>query len=165
MMVRTGYTLTALAAALVLGTSIEAEAYDPNKISPPIVPNFKQPDLSAANNAYTLSAAELKYDCKRLTGHMQVRIRQLRSTMADTSTSGLSQAMKQAAKPLWGGTDRGVDPAGDNARDLSKLRAYNGQLAAKNCPTFALEALLAPGNTDPPRPTPKAAAATAAKPR
>ncbi|MEQ1695630.1 MAG: hypothetical protein ABL901_07295 [Hyphomicrobiaceae bacterium] len=125
------------------------------KTSPTVVPNLTPPDLSAANNAYRLSADEIAYDCKKLTGHIQVRIRQLRSTRADTKTSGVGRTMQQMASPLFGGTSRGIDPDGDNARDLSMLKAYNGRLAAKNCPIFDLDGLLTPGNTDAPRPIAK----------
>ena len=63
--------------------------------------------------------------------------------------------MQKAATPYIAGTTRGIDQDGDNARDLSMLRAYNGQLATKKCQTFDLDALLAPGNTADPRPIPK----------
>lgn len=133
-----------------------ALANERGKISPTIVPNFNQPDLSVNNNAYKLTPEELKFDCKKLTGHMAIRIRQLRSTMADRPTSDLSHTLQKAVTPMLGGTTRGTDPAGDNARDLSMLRELNGQLAAKKCQTFDLETLLTPGNTQDPRPIPKA---------
>lgn len=149
------------AAALNGLAASPSAAYERAKISPAIVPNFNQPDLSAANNAYKLSPEELKYDCKKLTGHMQIRIRQLRSTLADKPTSDLSHTLQKAVTPILGGTTRGTDPNGDNARDRSMLQALNGQLAAKKCQTFDLEALLAPGNTQDPRPIPKAKATAA----
>lgn len=126
-----------------------------SKISPTIIPNFNQPDLSAKNNAYTLSDDELKLDCKKLNGHMQIRIRQLRSTRNDTKTSTLSRGMQQAATPFVAGTTRGINPDGDNARDLSMLKAYNGQLQAKGCQAYNLDADLAPGATHTPRPLAK----------
>jgi hypothetical protein len=127
-----------------------------SKISPAVVPTLVQPDLSAANDAHRLSAEEIAYDCKKLTGHIQIRIRQLRSTRADAKTSEIGRTMQKVATPIIGGTNRGIDQDGDNARDLSMLKAYNGRLAAKNCPTFDLQSLLAPGNTDAPRPIQKA---------
>jgi len=131
------------------------QAADKPKISPTIIPNFNLPDLSAANNAYKMSAEELAYDCKKLTGHARLRIRQLRSTRADTTTSGLSRTMQYAATPLIGGTLRGIDPGGDNARDLGMLKVFNARLGEKSCPQFDLERLLAPGNTEEPRPVAK----------
>jgi hypothetical protein len=138
-----------------------ALALDRQKVSPTIVPNFNQPDLSAANNAYTMSPEELALDCKKLTGRMQVRIRQLRVTSVETKTTQLSRTLQQVATPFVAGTTRGINPDGDNARDLSMLKAYNGQLASKNCPTFDLDAQLRPGNTEDPRPIPKPKATAA----
>jgi hypothetical protein len=155
----------AVALLLVLPLAIAQAHADPGslkqqrgKVSPTIVPNFNQPDLSAKNNAYTLSADELKLDCKKLNGHMQIRIRQLRSTSKDTNTSALSRGMQQATTPFIAGTTRGINPDGDNARDLSMLKAYNSQLQAKGCQPYNLEADLAPGATHTPRPIAKAKA-------
>ncbi len=151
----------ALAVPSAMAGAGEAKDQRP-KISPTIIPNFNQPDLSARNNAYTMSADELKLDCKRLTGHMQIRIRQLRSTRNDTKTSALSRGMQQAVTPFVAGTTRGINPDGDNARDLSMLKAYNGQLKAKGCQAYDLDVDLAPGATHTPRPLAKAKAPPAA---
>jgi len=145
--------ILALAAVLAGGSPVFGA--DKPKISPTIIPNFNLPDLSAANNAYKMSSEELAYDCKKLTGHARIRIRQLRSTRADTPTSGLARGMQHAATPLIGGTLRGIDPGGDNARDLAMLKVYNARLGEKSCPQFDLERLLAPGNTEEPRPVAK----------
>jgi hypothetical protein len=151
-----------LALLLVLPLGTATAIADPTnlkqqraKVSPTIVPNFNQPDLSAKNDAYTLSADEQKLDCKKLNGHMQIRIRQLRSTRSDPKTSALARGMQQATTPFIAGTTRGINPDGDNARDLSMLQAYNGQLAAKGCPSYDLNTDLAPGATHTPRPIPK----------
>ncbi len=135
-----------------------ASAAERQKIAPTIIPNFNQPDLSVNNSAYTLKPDELKYDCKKLTGHMQLRIRQYRSTSADKKTSELSRGMQRAATPFVAGTNRGIDPEGDNARDLSMLKAYNKRLAEKNCQPFDLDTDLKPGATHDPRPIAKAKA-------
>lgn len=131
------------------------------KIAPTVVPNLAPPDLSVANSGYLLSATEIAYDCKKLTGHIQVRIRQLRSTRADAKTTEVGRAMRTVVSPLIGGSTRGIDQDGDNARDLSMIKAYNGRLAAKNCAVFDLDTLLAPGNTEAPRPMAKAKPASA----
>ena len=147
--------LVLLVALCVSVSPCAAETAKKSKISPTIVPNFNQPDLSAANNAYTMSPAEEAYDCRKLTGHLQLRIRQYRSTRDDKPTSDLARSMQRAATPLLAGTTRGIDQAGDNARDLSMMKAYNARLASKKCETFDLETLLARGNTSDPRPIPK----------
>ena len=157
---RTGLGLIGCVIAACCSLSSGGNAYVRSKVTPAVTPNFNPPDLSAANDGYRLSPDEINYDCKKLTGHIQLRIRQLRSTRADAKTSEIGRTMQKVATPLIGGTNRGIDQDGDNARDLSMLKAYNGRLAAKNCATFDLGKLLAPGNTEAPRPTPKAKAAT-----
>jgi hypothetical protein len=149
--------------ALIAGLT-PAHAYDRKQVAPMVMPNFNQPDLSANNNTYTLTPEELKYDCKRLTGRTQIRIRQLRSTTADKPTSEVARGLQQAATPFVGGTNRGIDPQGDNARDLAAIKAYNAQLAAKGCQTFNVDAELAPGAANAPRPVPKPKPAAAAAP-
>lgn len=148
---------------LVLAGLMQCAAANPavaqnssQKISPAVIPSFHLPDVSTANNRYRMSAEELEYDCKKLTGHIAIRIRQLRSTRTDAKTSQLARTMQHAATPLMNGTTRGIDQDGDNARDLAMLQVYNGRLTAKNCPAFNLERLLAPGNNEAPRPEQKA---------
>jgi hypothetical protein len=101
---------------------------------------------------YTLTDDELKLDCRALTGRMRVRIRQLRSTLADEATSGVSRALKQVTVPIFGGTTHGHDQRADNRRDRAMLEAYNFRLAEKRCPTYDLARDLAPGATAEPRP-------------
>ena len=138
---------------------------DRQKISPAIVPNFNLPDLSAANNAYKLTEEEKTLDCKKLTGRVSIGIMQLRREIAAPKTSALSRTMQTAATPFIAGSTRGINPDGDNARDLSRIRALNGQLATKNCQPFDVDAELQPGATNTPRPIPKAKpAAKAATP-
>ena len=157
MIIKTGTMMLALIAC-----TVNANAFDRKKVAPSIVPDFNQPDLSASNNTYTLTPEEQNLDCKKLTGRTQIRIRQLRSTMADKKTSELGRGLQQAATPFVAGTKRGIDPDGDNARDRAAIKAYNTQLAAKGCQTFNVEAELAPGATTAPRPIPKAKPAAAA---
>ena len=137
---------------------------DRQKVSPTIVPSFKIPDLSAANNAYTLTEEEKTIDCKKLTGRVSVGIMQLRRESAAPKTSALSRTMQTAAIPFLAGSTRGINPEGDNARDLSRIRALNGQLTAKNCQPFDVDAELQPGATNTPRPIPKAKPASKAAP-
>ncbi len=133
------------------------------KVSPPIIPNFNQPDLSAANSAYKMAPEDLALDCRKLTGRMAIRIRQVRASQTETKTSGLSRGLQQAATPFIGGTTRGINPEGDTARDVGLLTAYNARLAEKNCPVFDLDAQLKPGATEAPRPIPKPKAVPATR--
>lgn len=107
---------------------------------------------AAAEPAYVLSADELALDCKKLTGRMQVRIRQLRSESADPATSELSRGLQAATKPIFGGSERGIDPAAAMSRDRIMLEAYNARLKQKGCPVFDLGAALAGGQPRPVKP-------------
>jgi hypothetical protein len=157
---RTSVALTAIAVvvALVSATTI-TQANDlkksGQKVSPTIVPNFNQPDLSARNATYTLTPEDLKLDCKKLSGHIQIRVRQIRAIRDEKPTSALSRGAQQAVAPFIAGSTHGIDPGGDNARNEAMVRAFNGQLAAKGCQTFDLAADLAQGATHTPRPLPK----------
>lgn len=86
----------------------------------------------------TLSKAELAYDCSKLTGHMRIRISQMRATADRERTSLISRSMQQGVNVL-GGSTQGADPAADLARDRQMLNAYNSQLVAKNCKPLDLE--------------------------
>jgi hypothetical protein len=97
---------------------------------------------------YQLSEQELKYDCKKLTGIMQVRILQIRDYDATKKTSVAARSMQKLATPIWGGTTAGMDPDGQYRKDRAMLEAYNQQLAAKSCKTFDLAAELASNKPD-----------------
>jgi hypothetical protein len=132
-----------------------AMAGSKHEVKPTVMPDFNQPDLSAKNNGYMLTPEDLKLDCKKLTGKIQVGILQLRSEQSLPKTSELARGLQQAATPFVAGTNRGINPEGDQARALTQLKAYNGRLAAKNCAVYDLEAELKPGATNTPRPIPK----------
>ena len=105
---------------------------------------------------YQLSDAEKTLDCKKLAGRMQVRILQVRDDSQQTASSVVSQTMQSAVVPVFGGTDRGLDPARSRTRDLAMLQAYNEQLKAKGCGTFDLAAELNVRDVrHTPRPVPK----------
>jgi hypothetical protein len=121
-------------------------------------------DQPAANDApagsYQLSEQELKYDCKKLTGTMQVRILQIRDYDSSKNTSLVARSMQTVATPIWGGTTAGLDPDGQYRKDRAMLEAYNAQLAAKRCKTFDLAAELQSTKPDEmPHPTAKKPAA------
>jgi hypothetical protein len=134
----------------------EARKSGKQSIAPTIIPNFKQPDLSPANNAYSMTPEDLALDCKKLTGKIHVGIMQLRRSLVAPQTSSLSRTMQQVATPFIAGSTRGINPDGDNARDLERLRTFNRQLVVKACQPFDIDAELQPGATNTPRPIPKA---------
>jgi hypothetical protein len=108
--------------------------------------------------AYQMSEQELKYDCKKLTGTMQIRILQIRDYETSKKTSTLARTAQAVATPIWGGTTVGIDPDGQYRKDLAMLQAYNQRLADKRCKTFDLAAeLQSRGAHDMPAPTQKPA--------
>jgi hypothetical protein len=110
-----------------------------------------------ADEAYQLTPDELKYDCKRITGKMQVRILQVRDQRERTLTSKTAQVFQQAVVPVIGGSPHGARPDDDFKRDRSWLEAFNVRLAEKNCAAYNLETELQPrGVRDTPKPVPNA---------
>ena len=101
-----------------------------------------------ASGAYRMSAEELGYDCKRLTGRMQVRLLQTRDYKpGQNAPSAISQGVRSVADPVAGvllgkATVYGADRDKQHANDVAMLRAYNAQLASKGCRTFNLDAEL-----------------------
>ena len=106
-----------------------------------------------ANGAYQLGPAELKFDCKKLTGRIQLRLLSLRDAAAVESSSTAARAIHGAAGAALGGSIARADPDAERRRDRAMLEAYNKQLAAKGCKTFELEAeLRKPPGLDTPAP-------------
>ena len=101
---------------------------------------------------YQLSEQEKKLDCKQLTGSVTVKILQMRDAGSRKEASTAAAVAQQVARPVMGGTTYGVSTQSDLASDRARLAALNGQLAAKGCRTFDLEAELKPGNTAQPQP-------------
>ena len=98
---------------------------------------------AAAFPDYQLSDDEKKYDCKKLTGKMQVRILQMRGYDTRAKASSMARTTQAVATPIFGGTKEGLDPDGQYHKDRAMLEAYNRQLAEKKCKTFNIEAELA----------------------
>jgi hypothetical protein len=128
--------LVLAAAALSCGCAASQTEQPPSLLTDPSLSN----DTTAPS--YQLSEQEKKYDCKKLTGAMQVRILQIRDYDSRNKTTLAARGMQGVATPIWGGTTEGLDPDGQHRRDLAMLEAYNGLLAAKNCKTFDLAAEL-----------------------
>ena len=99
----------------------------------------------APDGTYQLSPSERGLDCRRLTGRAQVRILQVRDRMSE-QPSTVSKVMRWAMS-LFGGSNTGVEPGDVSARtDVAMLKAYNGALAEKGCPTFDLASELKPND-------------------
>ena len=112
--------------------------------SPPLLVNDPPPlaNDTAALSGYQLTDEEKKYDCKKLTGKMQVRILQMRGYDTHAKASSFARTAQAVTTPIFGGTKEGMDPDGQYRRDRAMLDAYNRELAAKKCKTFDIEAEL-----------------------
>jgi pectin methylesterase-like acyl-CoA thioesterase len=111
-----------------------------------------------------VTAEEQKYDCRKLTGQMQIRILQVRGYDSRKKSSMAARGMQSVTTPIFGGTKEGTDPDGQYRKDLAQLEAYNQQLAAKKCKTFDLQAELASTtNLTPRRATPRKLATSAGR--
>lgn len=108
---------------------------------------------SVPSPGYQLSEDELKYDCRKLTGTMQIRILQARGYDGAKQASAAARGMQSFATPIWGGTKEGVDPEGQHRKDLAMLEAYNQRLVEKHCKSFNIAAELATKTDTTPVPT------------
>lgn len=113
-----------------------------------------QPPPAPAAAVYALTKKEQDYDCKKLTGRIQLRILQMRTHTPGAGASAVSRGMQQAMTPVFGGTRYGTDPDAEYAADRRVLEAYNRRLVEKRCKSFDLAAALSPAaGTATPRPT------------
>jgi len=133
----------ALASASLCACASSSSEVKPNLVSDTPTPSTEVVTGAIPGGAYQLSADELKYDCRKLTGLMQIRILQIRGYDANKQASAAARNMQSIATPIWGGTKEGVDPDAQYRRDLAMLQAYNARLASKQCKTFDLTAELA----------------------
>lgn len=101
---------------------------------------------------YSLTEQESQLGCKQLTGSITIKIIQMRDAGNRVKPSSMAAKAQSTVQPIIGGTSYGHDLAADLRRDRARLETLNGQLVAKKCPAFDLDAELAPGNTNPPRP-------------
>lgn len=139
-MVRLGALgLLLLTGALACGCAGTPSQAPPSLVADPPLTN----DASGfSNQSYQLSEDELKYDCKKLTGKMQVRLLQIRGYETRAKASSLARTTQAVATPIFGGTTEGMDPDGQYRKDRAMLEAYNHQLADKKCKTFDIDAEL-----------------------
>ncbi len=107
---------------------------------------------TVAATGYELTPEEHGYDCKRLTGRLQIRILELRSRLSDAQTSALSRSFNTVGSAAFGGTNFGLDPKSDRVHDVAQIKAFNDELVAKQCRSFDLAKALT-GTDLPPTPT------------
>lgn len=111
--------------------------------------------VAAGSTTYTLNADELKLDCKKLAGRMQVRLLQLRGHGDRKQASAIGRTMQKVATPVFGGSSAGIDPDQRYADDVATLKAYNARLAELKCATYDLDKELTAKPGDPtPQPVP-----------
>jgi hypothetical protein len=108
-----------------------------------------------SGGVYHLTDQELELDCKRLNGSITIKIKQMRASGGRGKPSFVASTAQAATRPVVGGTTYGQNLGADYRRDRARLEALNRQLAQKNCPTYDLDAELAPGNNKLPRPVKK----------
>jgi TolA-binding protein len=109
-----------------------------------ILPASTSVAAAAEPGGYVMTADELDYDCKQLTGRMQVRILEVRDFNERAQSSGASRLLQSAITGIIGGTSAGKDPVGTTAKDRAMLQAYNNQLKAKGCKSYNLDDELRP---------------------
>jgi hypothetical protein len=141
--------LAALASAWVCGCAGKQVDTPPNLVSDMPAPQDSGVTTGALQTSgYQLSEEELKFDCKKLTGLMQIRILQVRGYDSNKKASAAARGIQSLTTPIFGGTKEGVDPDGQYRKDIAMLQAYNRQLGVKQCKTFDLDAELASTATD-----------------
>jgi hypothetical protein len=107
----------------------------------------------APDGSYTLSATERGFNCRRLTGVLQIKIQQFRAEASREPTSRITSATQSAvAKPMAGGHVK-PDSKREHARDRARLVALNELMVEKKYGRFDLEAALDPANTSTPEPS------------
>jgi hypothetical protein len=106
----------------------------------------------ATDGTYTLTAKERSFNCRRLTGVLQIKIQQFRAEVSRQPTSLITTATGAAmAKPMAGGHVK-PDTESEHARDRARLVALNELMIEKKCGQFDLTTVLDPANTAPPEP-------------
>jgi hypothetical protein len=96
-----------------------------------------------SDGTYQMSEQEKLMDCKRTTGSMLITISYLRHRNEETGTSGIAVTASKAARPMLGGSGRGLDRDAEYMRARARVDAYNRHLAAQKCATLDVDAELA----------------------
>jgi len=120
----------ALMSALVCGCAGKPVDAPPNLVSDMPVPQDSGVTTGALQTSgYQLSEEELKFDCKKLTGLMQIRILQVRGYDSNKKATAAARGIQSLATPIFGGTKEGVDPDGQYRKDLAMLQAFTNPVA------------------------------------
>ncbi|HRD78489.1 MAG TPA: hypothetical protein PK264_21545 [Hyphomicrobiaceae bacterium] len=135
------------AALTAIGLLLGACAQAAPGYEPPTARNAKrlaQPDPGPPGvvtpAGYVLSDSEKRYDCKKLTGIIQIKILQLREPASRPVPSAIAKTGPAIGGPLFG--SKAPDPAEERATEIARLRAYNTALGEKKCRTFDIDAEL-----------------------
>ena len=147
-MVRFRAQIFAVASVLACGCASKNVDTPPNLVNDIPPPSDGVTTGALQGSGYQLSEEELKFDCKKLTGTMQIRILQMRDYDPSKKTSTVARSLQSLTTPIFGGTKEGVDPDGQYLKDRAMLEAYNRQLGATQCKTFDLDAERAITSTD-----------------
>ena len=145
------FAIALLASALLCGCASAPTEVPPSLVTdmpPPPAPGDTGSVPQPHAGGYQLTAEEQKYDCRKLTGQMQIRILQMRGYDSRKKSSMAARGVQSITTPIFGGTKEGTDPDGQYRKDLAQLEAFNQQLAAKKCKTFDLQAELASTEND-----------------
>ena len=137
-----------VASALVCGCAGKAVDTPPNLVSDMPTASDSVTTGALQGSGYQLTEEELKFDCKKLTGTMQIRILQIRGYDTNKKTTMVSRGIQSLTTPIFGGTKEGTDPDGQYRKDRAMLEAYNRQLGVKQCKTVDLDAELAIKSSD-----------------
>jgi hypothetical protein len=147
-MVRFRAQIFVVASVLACGCASTNVDRPPNLVSDIPPPSEGVTTGALQGSGYQLSEEELKFDCNKLTGTMQIRILQMRGYDTNKKTSTIARSLQSLTTPIFGGTKEGVDPDGQYLKDRAMLEAYNRQLGSKQCKTFDLDTELAIKSTD-----------------
>jgi hypothetical protein len=147
-MVRFRAQILVVASVLACGCASTNVDRPPNLVSDIPPPSEGVTTGALQGSGYQLSEEELKFDCNKLTGTMQIRILQMRGYDTNKKTSTVARSLQSLTTPIFGGTKEGVDPDGQYLKDRAMLEAYNRQLGSKQCKTFDLDTELAIKSTD-----------------
>lgn len=138
----TARLLPALLALALAGCAAAQPGYDPMLGKVAERPKVDIGEVGAGGQ-YHMSETEKAFDCKKLTGAMQITISRLKDKAERPNPSNTSTTMKGMIAPLFGGSSYNTNPEGEIAREKAKLHAYNRALADKGCKTMDVEAELA----------------------
>ncbi len=156
----TPYFASGCAVLLLVGCAAAMPGYVPDKGRHKIAvaadkakENASPPaPITTADGSYTPTDKERSFNCRRLTGIIQIKIQQLRDEMGQAPSSRITAVTEKAlTKPMLGSQVKQNTPA-EQSRDRARLVALNQLMIEKKCGHFDLESALDPANTSSPEP-------------